>query len=226
MLKWLAERGWTVMNGEVTGDEEGECTYIGARGETVIDYVCGDKEVKEKVKWMKIGENIESDHQPIIVAIEVEGIRRRKWRKRNGDKNGNKRGVWNEAGKNKFKEVIRGIGVEGEGESSAEGGLKEGIKRIKKGVEECGKEEEARDKRGWWDKECKEKKEKARNIMRKWKKGKARVEEYRKVKKEYEELCDRKKKEEDEKWARKAESARTETDVWALINKERRKKGG
>jgi hypothetical protein len=32
------ENGWEVLNGNKQGDEEGEWTYVGNRGETVIDY--------------------------------------------------------------------------------------------------------------------------------------------------------------------------------------------
>jgi hypothetical protein len=36
-MKWIEEDGWEVLNGNKQGDEEGKWTYIGSRGETVID---------------------------------------------------------------------------------------------------------------------------------------------------------------------------------------------
>lgn len=140
------------------------------------------------------------------------------------DRKKNKRGIWNETGRNKFREVIRGIGDERERENSTGGELMEGIERIKEGIEECEKEEAVREKRGWWDKECKEEKEEARSKMRKWKKGKERVEDYRKAKKEYKKVCDRKKKEEEEEWVKKAENAKTDGSMGDNKKGEKKKK--
>lgn len=39
MLEWVEERGWCLANGTKWGDEEGEFTYVGARGASVIDYL-------------------------------------------------------------------------------------------------------------------------------------------------------------------------------------------
>jgi hypothetical protein len=38
LIEWIEENGWEVLNGNKRGDEEGEVTYVGSRGETVIDY--------------------------------------------------------------------------------------------------------------------------------------------------------------------------------------------
>lgn len=45
----------------------GEFTFTGGRGGTVIDYVMGDNEVKENVERMKVGDKIDSDHQPVEI---------------------------------------------------------------------------------------------------------------------------------------------------------------
>ena len=39
LIKEIEDRGWYILNGAIKGDEEGNFTYIGERGETVIDYV-------------------------------------------------------------------------------------------------------------------------------------------------------------------------------------------
>lgn len=44
LLEFIEERGWMILNGGVKGDEEGEFTYTGGRGETVIDYVLEEEE--------------------------------------------------------------------------------------------------------------------------------------------------------------------------------------
>jgi len=46
---------------------------------------------------------------------------------------------------------------------------------------------------------------------------------YRKKKKEYRELCKRKKKEENDRWEREAEQVRGERDVWRIVNRGRRR---
>lgn len=71
------------MNGDAKGDDEGEITYVGGRGETVIDYAIGDNDVREKVRWLEVGERIDSDHHPIIVEIEAE-----RWKKREEERRG------------------------------------------------------------------------------------------------------------------------------------------
>ncbi|XP_043604622.1 uncharacterized protein LOC122577397, partial [Bombus pyrosoma] len=68
LLRYLEERGWTIINGR---DEEGEeWTYIGERGNSVIDYVIGNQEATEEITNMKVGRRTESDHMPLEVEIE------------------------------------------------------------------------------------------------------------------------------------------------------------
>lgn len=54
-------------------------------GERVIDFVIGDVEVEDKIKKLKVGDKIDSDHQPVEVEIEGED---RSWRR---DRKGEKR---------------------------------------------------------------------------------------------------------------------------------------
>lgn len=69
LLECIEKRGWSILNGSIGGDEEGEYTYVGGRGGTVIDYILGDEEVREKVERLEIGEEVESDHQPVIAWV-------------------------------------------------------------------------------------------------------------------------------------------------------------
>lgn len=50
-------------------EEEGNWTYVGSRGETVIDYVIGNEDVWGKIEGLEIGSRIDSDHFPIVVRI-------------------------------------------------------------------------------------------------------------------------------------------------------------
>ncbi|XP_070522382.1 uncharacterized protein [Cardiocondyla obscurior] len=76
--KALEEAGWGIVNGCTRGDEEGEWTYVGGRGKTVIDYVISNVESKGKIVEMNVGEEVDSDHLPLIVKIKREGGKRRR----------------------------------------------------------------------------------------------------------------------------------------------------
>lgn len=62
----LEEVGWTILNGGVEGDEEGNWTFVGAKGESVIDYVLGNEDVRDADEKMEVGNRIESDHLPLV----------------------------------------------------------------------------------------------------------------------------------------------------------------
>jgi hypothetical protein len=58
LMEWIEENGWEVLNGNKQRDEEGEWTYIGSRGETVIDYAIVNEEAWERVEKLTIGERV------------------------------------------------------------------------------------------------------------------------------------------------------------------------
>jgi len=49
LIDCVRERGWWILNGGIRGDEEGNWTYTGSRGESVIDYVLVNEEVEEEM---------------------------------------------------------------------------------------------------------------------------------------------------------------------------------
>lgn len=52
LVNFMEERGWSILNGVVKEDKEGEYTYTEYRGNSVIDYVVGEGEMREKIrKW-------------------------------------------------------------------------------------------------------------------------------------------------------------------------------
>jgi len=67
LLERIEELGWVIWNGDIKGDGEGEWTYTGGRGESVIDYVLGEVGTKEYVEKMEIGDQVDSDHYPVVV---------------------------------------------------------------------------------------------------------------------------------------------------------------
>lgn len=69
LVKFIEEKGWEIFNGNVVRDEEGEYTFTGGRGNTVMDYIMGGREVKEMIERLKIGLQADSDHQTVEVVI-------------------------------------------------------------------------------------------------------------------------------------------------------------
>lgn len=120
LIRELEETGWSIFNGNMKGDEIGEFTYTGSRGNTVIDYVLGNEETREKVKKLVVGEDVNSDHHPIIcwVREEYEEKKRNRYQKV-------RRGVWNEEGREK---IMKELGIVEEG--GQERGVEKEIKRM------------------------------------------------------------------------------------------------
>lgn len=51
------------------GDVEGEFTFTGWRGNSVIDYVKGGEEVREGVVRMRMEDKVVSDHQSVEIWL-------------------------------------------------------------------------------------------------------------------------------------------------------------
>ncbi|XP_024893159.1 golgin subfamily A member 6-like protein 2, partial [Temnothorax curvispinosus] len=206
LVKSLEERGWEIFNGNVKGDEEGEFTFTGGRGGTVIDYIIGEGEVREKIVSMVVGERVDSDHHPLEIIVrreEEEEGRRGGWKKRS-------RGVWNEEGAKRF---IEKIGEVEEKEEELNKEWEEMETRITEAIK--GVEEELGNKKGkvgWWDEECRKAKKETRRKLRDWRKKRGEASEYKERRKEFKEICKRKKEEENQRWERKVEGARREAE--------------
>lgn len=72
LIEFLEEWGLGILNGRVRRDEEGEFTFTGGKGPTVIDYVIGNGEVEKRVERLRVGDKIDSDHHPLEVWIRGE----------------------------------------------------------------------------------------------------------------------------------------------------------
>lgn len=51
-----------IFNGSIRGDKEGKFTFTGGRGCTVIDYVVGEGEVRERIEGLRVRDKIDSNH--------------------------------------------------------------------------------------------------------------------------------------------------------------------
>lgn len=77
---------------------------MGGRGESVIDYVMGDEEVREMISELKVADRVDSDHFPLVVRI-------KDGRRGVGGGNGRAgaRWDWSQEGKRVFKEKLESI---------------------------------------------------------------------------------------------------------------------
>lgn len=103
----MEENGWGILNGCTRGDEEEEYSFTGGKGNMVIDYAIGDLEIRERIKSLKIGDRVDSDHHPVEIWIEDRGDR--KIRKKKGKREW--RGVWDEEGRKEFKQSLSKIEI-------------------------------------------------------------------------------------------------------------------
>lgn len=213
LCRFLGEMGCAILNGDMKGDERGEWTHVGWRGGSAIDYVIGDEEMREKVDKMVVEDRVDSNHQPVSVLLR--GKRERRKSRKAGPKRRGESEV--EEGKRKF-----GVDEIGEKEVEEEWGrlkvkIEEALGNMEKRVVGGGKKE-------WWDEECRESKEKVRRELRKWRREGGEGESYRRERGRYKKLYEGKREREREEWEREVGRARTEGQVWKIVNKERRKR--
>ena len=111
------------------GDEQGEWTFTGGRSSTVIDYVIGNEDTREKVEKVEGGERVDSGPSVVWVRGEDEGGVERK---KEGRKKGGGRGNWTEEGRKGFMERF---GRMEEGDRGVDEEWRELRERIKVAVE-------------------------------------------------------------------------------------------
>lgn len=69
--------GGHILNGTTVGDKEGEYTYVGPRGNTVIDYVIINDSAYNLIDSFKVDERVDSDHVPLITWLKEEEKKRK-----------------------------------------------------------------------------------------------------------------------------------------------------
>lgn len=102
MIECIESRGWSILNGSVKGDEEGEFTYVEGR-ETVIDYIIGNENIREKIEKLKIGEEVDSDHLPMIASIKES---KNRGQRRQRESRIRKLVIWDEKRKEDFRKEL------------------------------------------------------------------------------------------------------------------------
>jgi len=71
LMGWINKMGWEILNGCTEGDWEGEFTYVGARGSSVIDYVITSENVSNRISSFRIGDRVDSDHMPLELTLQM-----------------------------------------------------------------------------------------------------------------------------------------------------------
>lgn len=89
-IQTMKEEGLYITNGRTKKNWEGEYTYIGARGSTVIDYVFVNEHIQDRIREFIVEESVDSDHMPICLEIEAE---ERRGQSRHSNEETNKREI-------------------------------------------------------------------------------------------------------------------------------------
>lgn len=105
--------------------------------------------------------------------------------------------------------------------------MQEEIRKMVRRVKEAMVEERRVRNRGvagrWWD-ECKKGKREMRKELRKWRREGDGGLEFKRKKRQYMELCGKKKTEAKDRWAEGVEKIKEEGKVWEVINVERKRR--
>lgn len=67
LINKIEEKGWMILNGSY--NKEGDWTYIGETGTSVIDYVIANDKAEEVIERVVEGDRTESDHVPLEVEL-------------------------------------------------------------------------------------------------------------------------------------------------------------
>ena len=219
LIQELEERGWCVLNGNTKGDEEGDYTYIGESGQSVIDYGLVNQTAQQLVVYFKIDNRWESDHLPVIIEINT------KMEEEEAGEFHKIIEVWDEEGIELYKTNTGKYRFERK--ASLEDDWNELIKAVEKSI----KKKEITLKRDrnwsetkWWDTECRMKRRELNKSLLSARKEKNGWDIYRIKRKEYKQLCTRKKEEEKKKLQEEVANIHREGDVWKFIGKHRKQR--
>ena len=206
---------------------EGEFIYIGARGNSVIDYVCVNENTCEVLIDFKIGNKIDSDHMPLVVKIAEKNINKYKNKGKKKELEKKKEFIsWSEEDIAVFQNKTKEIKIDYAGEST------EYLwKKLKERIGMAVTKRERKIKkirfgyRRWWDKECRRKKRKVKKTYLSWKNGKSIRENFITEKKEWKSLCNMKEKVFNENEEAALRSIKNESDVWKFLGRNSKKSG-
>lgn len=119
-------------------------TFTGVKGNTVIDYIIGDSEVRDKILRMTVWDRVDSDHHLVEVRLEEEmkgiwkGCKRRKcWR-----------GAWDKESKKEFRRKVSKLEM---GKKELDEELEIMEEKVKKAIEIERERDKGKEKKREWD---------------------------------------------------------------------------
>lgn len=212
LVEGMANRGLVVLNGNTKGDEEGEFTFIGHQGDTVIDYAWVEVENKAAIEDFEVVMAGGSDHLPMVMTVGKEGMERegesvKRWRELED---------WSPAAIEIFQDRLKDIELTGK---TAEERLEAMVERIREAIVREKVKVRERGEFDWWNKECDWRSRALKKLLRKGKRGKADKTKIKKARKELEEAKERAREDATRKWEERVDSISNESEMWELINK-------
>lgn len=217
MLSISEQNGWEILNGNKTGDEEGNWTCIKSNGESVIDYGIVNEEAWEEIEEFKIADRVDSDHMPLEISIKGRTIDETKEQTRRIEKNN-----WNEEGIRKYREKVEKRTFQAQGIDNK---VTELITAIKETTDKrkIVRREANTQRNNWWDKECCEKKKQVKEALKQYRKGEVTKQEYNERRQIFKKKCNDRKIQRKKEEENKIKNIKEEAQVWRYINRERKK---
>jgi len=203
-IEWVQEKGWYVMNGMIGNDWDGEYTYVGARGCTVIDYIIVNERAYDKVLDFKIKNRVDSDHMPLCLKLrKQEDMDEREPRVQEEERTRYKEiVVWDEESTERFNEKTESLDQPGYLE---DGSIEERWQWLKKEATEAMVRKRIKIRKrkvgfkDWWDRGCTKQKRRVQRGGILWRKGRLSLEKYMMEKRKFKEFLIEKQKEKRER---------------------------
>lgn len=80
LVNKIEERGWMILNRNY--DREGDWTYVGESGTSMMGYVIANEKAEENIIEIGEGDKTKSDHVPLEVKLEGPEVKKGKERRR------------------------------------------------------------------------------------------------------------------------------------------------
>ena len=233
LLKFCETMGLIVLNGRIKGDDEGNMTYVGGGGNSVLDLVIEmEDEEEDRVKEIRVVPRIESDHLPVVVKLrgmnETENTERNTRRKRKGEKI--EKLIWEKREKEKFEQELQKVWTQdNEGDEMETKWL-----RMKQAIWEAARKagmikisKRGKGTKVWFNGECKEQRRKVWQSLKRYTSTGSAIEKenLKAERKILKAICERNRKEWFEKKWQKITGSRTMEEWWAAVGFFRARKG-
>lgn len=234
MVNFIENKGWVILNRLTNGDEEEEFTYVGARGNSIIDYVIVNEKMWDKVIEFRVENRVDSDHLPVCAFVvnignedSTDVTQGRRLKNKKGNAAVEKQIIsWSEEDIEVFKAVTEVI----ESDEKEEDPVELRWESLKKVINNSVKRKTIKIKKwkigmkSWWDHSCKRQKNAVNIALKKWKGGKRPKDIYLNKSREWRKHCCEKEQNFKEMEEAELRNIRREQDVWKYLNKSRKKK--